>query len=183
MAHTSPGSGEGQADLLAFGDEVALFADQRIAPPRRGPGRPPGSPNRATLQLKRLMLARGYRDPAEFLSALMSMDVRELAGQLRPDGKARDVTFEQAVEALRLQVRGAEALLPYFHQKMPIAVEHSGESQRPVIIINDHHGAARTALQGRQGDAAMSVHEPVEYQRVSDGETVASHETASDDVA
>jgi hypothetical protein len=179
MAHTPAASGEGeQADLLrevgAFSDELALFEGGAIRPPKRGPGRPPGSPSRSTLRLKQLMQAKGYRDPLEFLASLWTMDTRQLATELRPDagevkargldGKVTLATFDQAHEAAKLQVRAAEAALPYWHQKTPVAVHHSGDSQRPVIIIHDMTGAAAKAA---QDSGAMSVHDVVEYQEVS----------------
>lgn len=180
VAHTrAAAGGDDQADLLreaeAFGEEIGLFGAMTVAA-RRGPGRPPGSPNRSTLALKRLLLAKGYRDPAEFLAAIISHDTRELAAALRPDqaGKAPGVaTFDQAHEAMKLQVRAAEALLPYFHQKMPIAVEHSGGAARPVIIINDAGFAA--AARVAAVDGTMSVHESVEDQGVSGSDGEASH--------
>lgn len=180
VARTRGDAGEGDlfAEQAALDDELAVFDQQAVRPPRRA-GRPPGSPNRATLKLKQLLLARGYRDPAEMLAATMSMDVRELAAALRPEGPAKtSVTFDQAHEALKLQVRAAEALLPYFHQKMPIAVEHSGERHRPVIIINDASGAAARAERGQVLDGVMSVHESEEDQPLS-----LSGDAASDDGA
>jgi hypothetical protein len=182
LAHTgaAPG-GDDQADLLrdveAFNDELSLF-DGVTVQPRRGPGRPPGSPNRSTVQLKRLLHLKGYRDPVEFLASLYTMDTRELAAALRADAGAAVAgvpSFDQAHEALKLQIRAAEAALPYLHQKMPIAVEHSGDGQRPIIIVNDQHGLMQA---GRvvAGDAVMSVHDPLEYQGVSASPAPASHD-------
>jgi hypothetical protein len=155
VAHTPADAGEGDGAAW-LDDELQLFAGHRDAPPvKRGPGRPPGSPNRTTLQLQGWLRARGYRDPAEKLAAIITMDVRELAGALRSDGDARSVTFDQAHEVAKLQIRAAEALMPYFHQKMPVAVEHRGDGQRPVIIINDHGPTARSASHA----TGLSVHD------------------------
>lgn len=168
VAHTLAPADGGQADLLGFDQELSLFEDQAIAPPaRRGPGRPVGSVNRTTLQLQKLLMAKGYRDPAEFLASIVSMDVRVLAGELSEPRKADD---DKGVEvmtvhrgaALQLQLRAAEALMPYFHQKMPIAVEHTGDGARPLIIIRDGESVRITpAIDGR----AMSVHDVAEVQQ------------------
>ena len=167
VAHRGARSGEGEAELRAELDqldgELSLFEGSAVRPVRRGPGRPPGSPNRSTLQLKRLLLARGYRDPAEALAAIVTMGTRDLAGELRPDKRADGVTFDQAHEVLKLQVRAAEALMPFFHQKMPIAVEHRGDALRPVIVINE--GGTWPGA-SRDRDAGMSVHEVLEVEPV-----------------
>jgi hypothetical protein len=189
VAHTLADAGEGdQADLLrdveAFGEELSLF-DGVTVKPRRGAGRPPGSPNRSTVQLKRLLHARGYRDPVEFLSSLYTMGTRELAAALRPDQADKvpgKPTFDQQHEILKLQIRAAEAALPYLHQKMPIAVEHSGDGQRPIIILNDHHGL----MQARgmvADDGTMSVHDVVEYQGLSEGTAQASDGSEASDAS
>ena len=164
VAHTSGAAGDpAQADLLAeaeaFAGELSLFEGSDLPPPKRGPGRPPGSPNRATLALKRLLLAKGYRDPAEFLAAIVSSDVKELARAAGIEG------LKGRIELVKLRVRAAEALMPYFHQRMPLAVEHSGDGRRPVIIINDggFGGLARRAFDG----AAMSAHEVEQDQGLS----------------
>ncbi len=185
VSHT-PAPADGAAgDLFAFEQEIEGLADQAIAPPaKRGPGRPPGSPNRTTLQLQRLLLAKGYRDPAEFLASILSMDVRALAGELSEpskddDDKDRVVMQVHRGQALQLQIRAAEALLPYFHQKMPIAVQHSGDGQRPLIIINDGPAAA-PVVPGR--GVAMSIHDAQDIeqdQRVSGDAPAPSHDEPS----
>lgn len=164
-AHTPVPHGAGaQNDLLgftddereaqAFDDEMAAFAGQEIAPPKRRAGRPPGTPNRATQALKRLLLARGYRDPAEFLAAIITKPTGELARDLC-DGEN-----QSSLDALRLQIAAARELLPYFHQKMPVQVEHHGDGQRPVIIINDGPAGGLPGMRGEaSGAGTMSIHE------------------------
>lgn len=163
-------------DLFAALDaEVEAFAGQAIAPPRRGAGRPPGSPNRSTLQLQGYLRARGYRDPAEFLAATASMDARALAAALAGHNNPALVTFDQAIEALKLQRAAAAELLPYFHQRMPQAVHHTGDNGRPVIMIVD----AATAARGASRDGAMSAFDLEEIQGVSDDPAGSSHGDAS----
>lgn len=180
VAHTPAAADAGaQADLLGFEQELSLFERDTIAPPKRGPGRPVGSVNRTTLQLQRLLMARGYRDPAERLAAIQSMDPRELAAALAGHGDVKLVTFEQAIEAAKVQNRAAEALMPYFHQKMPIAIQHQGDGARPLIIIRDGEGPGARArvVEG----TTMSVHdvEPQQDQALSGEDAAPSHGSPS----
>lgn len=173
VAHT-PAPGDSEAgDLFGFEAELDVFAGQTIAPPKRGPGRPAGSVNRTTLQLQRLLMARGGRDPAEFLSSLMSMDARDLARELSEPKKLGDAIVEvtSVAAALDLQIKAAKELLPYFHQKMPLAIQHSGDGLRPVIVIHD----GPQPVPGRivEGEA-MSVHDE-QFQGLSEGAAEYSH--------
>jgi hypothetical protein len=158
-----------QGDLLrAFEEEVEGFEDQAIAPPKRRAGRPEGSPNRSTLQLQKFLMQRGYRDPAEFLASVYSMDVKDLARRLGC----------KAIEALEVQRKAAAECMPYFHQRMPQAVHHTGDGARPLIIIADGpRGGAMVA----NGAEAMSVHDLMEYQEVSASQSDWSDESGSDD--
>jgi hypothetical protein len=136
VAHTpaAPKAGGDEADL--FAGELEPFEAGAIRPPKRRVGRPPGSPNRTTLQLQRLLLARGYRDPAEFLAAIVTNDARQLAADLA--GKPLElVTFAEALEVAKLQRQAADGLMPYFHQKMPTAVEVKGDAPRQLIVMGD----------------------------------------------
>lgn len=162
---------EPAGDLFALDQELDQFARQTIAPvAKRGPGRPAGSVNRTTLQLQRLLLQRGYRDPAEYLAAIYTMDPVDLMRALGgPD-------HVDPTKVLAIQKQAAEALMPYFHQKMPVQVEHGGQVARPLIIIRDGEGPGARArvVEGE----AMSVHDAQEVQPdqgVSEAEAEASH--------
>lgn len=171
VAHTPAREDDAAGDLFGFEAELALFEDDTIRPPRRGPGRPPGSVNRTTLQLQRLMRAKGYRDPFEFLASIYSMPTSELARALSepaPDEEPRKVDREAAA---KLQVDAAKAALPYAHQKMPIAIQHQGDGHRPVIIIHD--GPISSPGRIVEGEA-MSVHDE-QYQGLSEGAAAHSH--------
>lgn len=124
-SHT-PAANDGAGDVDLFTAELSLF-DEATIPPPRGRGRPPGSPNRTTVQLQKLLLAKGYRDPAEFMAALASMDTKELAERLSCT----------KLEAIAVQQRAAEKLMPYFHQAMPQAVELKGDVPRKLIVMGD----------------------------------------------
>lgn len=170
---------DGQADLLGFDDEIGQFADAAVRPPavKRGAGRPAGSVNRTTLQLQRWLLAKGYRDPAEFLAAVVTMDARDLAAALA-GVEAKHVTFKQASAVLKIQRSAAADLMPYFHQRKPQQVEHVGEGARPLIIIAD---GPRGGGAAGGDDQAMSVHDLQPDQWVTLARQAASHGQASHD--
>lgn len=183
VAHTRGAAENPDGDLFAaFDAEAGQFEGQAIAPPKRSAGRPPGSPNRSTLQLQRFLMARGYRDPAEFLAATVSIDARALAAALAGHDKPERVEFGQALEALKVQRAAAAELLPYFHQRLPQAVHHTGDQGRPVIMIVDGAAGARLA----KADGAMSIYDAEEFQQVSADDAASSHgppshETGKDD--
>jgi hypothetical protein len=164
-AHT-PGSPENSqlSDLFReLDDEIADFTGHAIAPPRR-PGRPRGSPNRTTQQVKAWLIQRGYRMPAEFLAALYTKDTRELAAELK--GCARElVTFEEAEAVAKLQKGAAAELMPYFEQRMPQQVEQVGDAARPLILIMQaNQGVNARVIEGSHGEGS---HEPDQASDVS----------------
>ncbi|WP_156771716.1 hypothetical protein [Labrys sp. WJW] len=173
-AHTpaAPGAGDVEAALAdLFGLELQQLEGATIAPPKKGPGRPPGSPNRTTLQYAKLMAAKGYRNPLEFLCAIFSMDVKELCAR----------TGLKLSDAFNSQIRAAAEALPYFEQAMPKAVEVKAETARPLIIIQD--GSVRLGEAVRRPDGAMSIHDldPQQYQEVSEPAPQGSHDKVSHD--
>jgi hypothetical protein len=131
-----------QADLLAFEGELEAFESQAIRPaPRRGPGRPAGSPNRSTAKVREFLIARGYRDPMEQLAAVAAMDLNDLVA-LGIDAK----------DALALQIKAADALMPYWHQQQPKPTAVQATPVRHLIVIAD--GAA---LKGEQDQRVVDV--------------------------
>ncbi len=122
------------ADAAAFDADLALFEGQAIRPAvRRGPGRPAGSPNRSTSKVREYLMARGYRDPMEMQAAIVAADPRELAKALC--GPGEEVTFGMALEVAKLQQKAADALMPYWHQAQPKAVEVKVEGARPLFYF------------------------------------------------
>jgi hypothetical protein len=122
------------ADQLAFEDGLDGFSGQAVAPPvKRGAGRPAGSPNRATSKVREYLLARGYRDPMELQAAIVAADPKELAQALVVAGEA--VTTAMVLEVLKLQQKAADALMPYFHQAQPKALEVKVEGARPLFVF------------------------------------------------
>lgn len=121
-------------DAAAFDADLALFERQAIRPAvRRGPGRPQGSPNRSTSKVREYLMARGYRDPMELQAAIVAADPRELAKALC--GPGEEVTFGMALEVAKLQQKSADALMPYWHQAQPKAVEVKVEGARPLFVF------------------------------------------------
>ena len=167
-AHTLLENPDAAGDL--FGFELEQLAGLSIAPPKRGAGRPPGSPNRTTLQLQRLLMAKGYRDPAEFLAAIVSMDVKDLAK-----------LGLKAVDALGVQVKAAGELMPYFHSKMPTSIEVGVTNNRPVILLSTEIGVNVGVALERRGAMSVLDVEAQQDQRVSDVEPAGSHDKGSHD--
>lgn len=89
----------------------------------RGPGRPPGARNRSTEQWVKVILAT-KRSPLEFLTDVYSRPVELLAAEIGCDRK----------EALQMQIRCAEATLPYLHQKQATSAEEAAAALLTVIL-------------------------------------------------
>lgn len=151
LAHTrAAAENSGEADLFAALDEE-IGAPAGAAAIRRGPGRPKGSPDRTTVQFMRWARSRGYRDPAEWMLALISRDPREVAKDLL----AREVTGEDVdvvMTVLAEQGKAAAKLMPYAHKQLPHEVEHSGDPVRHMILIAPAaSGAEARIIEGNQG--------------------------------
>lgn len=99
------------------GDSLAQKAEKSNAM-RRGAGRPEGSSNRRNTDLFNLALAQGFKHPFIRLMEIVSADPNTLLGS----------TPKQKATALTLQIRAAEALLPYDMAKKPQSIEVKGKS-------------------------------------------------------
>lgn len=89
-----------------------------ISPPKRGPGRRPGSKNRRTEAVVSWLLAQ-HRHPLSVMMEAYSMTPADLAqriGIAAPDA-------DQLLDIFKLQVRMAEACAPYVAQRLPQAVQ------------------------------------------------------------
>lgn len=160
-AHAADCEAAAEADL--FAGELRQFEGQAIAPPaRRGPGRPPGSPNRTTAKVREWLTALGYRDPLEAKAALATADPRELAARLAGHGDVQRVTFDEAMAVVHLQERARADLMPYWHQQQPKALEVKRDEVRHLVIVRDGGPA--------KGEAD---------QRVIEALRVASHDAGS----
>lgn len=141
-------------------DLLAVCADL-VAAPRRAKGRPEGAPNRKNNDMIAYLTALGHRDPWVTLSMVQTADTAKLAQQL---GMKRG-------EALALQVRAADAIMPYHHGKKPTQVELDlGRNQRPFMVLGDMN----VAIIGENG--FMSAGEPpmktIDNQPLSEAATV-----------
>lgn len=164
-AHTPPAPEIDEA-AEAFAAEADLFGASAIAAPRRPAGRPVGAKDRSTVQLQAFMRSRGYRDPAEFLGALVTMDTKVLAKTL----------CMEYLDALKVQAAAARDLLPYWHRKRPIEVEHTGDGARPLIIMMDDRRAIAA-----KGDGALSIYDNEENQSLISKLSGGSHDGGSHD--
>lgn len=90
---------------------------------RRGPGRPPGARNKRTQEWAEYLLSR-YASPLEVLMQIANARVDDLR-------KAIGCTSLEALQEKRL---AAIAVIPYVHQKQPMAVDLTKTSFVQLII-------------------------------------------------
>ena len=150
--------------------------------PRSGPkgGRPKGARNKSTQAWVRYLGSR-YQSPLVGLAEMWSRSPRQLAEDLelykwhegKPvvDAGGRQVLDTGAAAAMQLQAR--IAALPYWHQRLPLAVEVKSE-QLGVMLIGslDVPGQAATTA---NDDVPTLLIEPEENQQVSDADPDGSH--------
>lgn len=106
------------------GKQEALFNDTSVlGQDNRGPGRPKGAKNKSTREWVEYFLNQ-CSSPLIFLGKLMTEDTASLARRMCAD----------RIDALKVQVGAANALLPYIHQKQPLAIENVGD-ELPTINI------------------------------------------------
>lgn len=118
-----------QLPLLPAVQIAALPLDQMartqaINAPRVGPGRPAGSINKRTAEMRDYILSR-YTSPLIALAETYSRPVADLATEL---GCSK-------LEAFRLQQASAAELAPFLHGKMPVEVAFTGSL--PTLILGD----------------------------------------------
>ena len=133
LARSLEGRQVRQAEQLALIPTPALaeeIAAER-AEEKRGPGRPKGSLNRSTNEWIDFLAAR-YRSPLQFLAESYNRPTEQLAEELQC--KAKD--------AYALQMKAAEALAPYWHQKQPQAIQLDENSGMVALVIGRAPAAA-----------------------------------------
>jgi hypothetical protein len=180
--------GADPADLLLGlpdldGDDVlALTADLANAT-RRARGRPAGSGNRKNADMIAYLAARGHRDPWVTLSMIQSADTKALAIMLRrplsKNGKPLVNKDGQQLysqpdmqEALAMQMRAADAIMPYHHGKKPQQLELLDPgARRPLMVIGEvnvtnisHEGFATAGELPAQQDQGLIEGEAVREQ-------------------
>lgn len=167
---SAPGAGESAArepDL--FGLPGGETGGNSVAQ-REGPGRPPGARNKRTDALRSYILSLGYTHPAIVLADIASADVATLR-ESAPGLKAG--------EALNAKIKAADALMPYFEQKLPTAIELPPDAPRPAWVIEGELAAAAGVDNEAMdlGAALSQVFE--ENQGVSEDESVRREGEAS----
>lgn len=106
---------------------------------KRGRGRPPGAKNMNTEQWRNFILSR-HRSPLEALAQTYNLPLEQLGRHLGIQGR---LTFDQAVELLKLQITAAKELAPYVHQKQPLAID-GGSGGLIQLVINNQQVTAAT---------------------------------------
>lgn len=100
-----------QLPLLPLPPVAVETGAERESNPK-GVGRPKGARNKRTQEWADFILGR-YRSPLIVMAEIYSRPVEELAHE----------TGLKRSEAIALQLRAAEALAPYVHQKLPTAID------------------------------------------------------------
>ena len=152
------------------------------APGARGPGRPKGAMNRRSKDWQTWWNAAGKRHPLEFLADVLTSTPEQLreryaaAVVLNDKGEKAEIGGLGGKDVLALQIRAAEAALPYLEQKLPMAVEDVSEGKRMVVVVGGMSQAQGDALQARFGLRLRGE----QNQRVIDAEPVQSDAQQSD---
>ncbi len=134
----------------------------------RGPGRPKGVKNLRTAAIQRWFQATG-KMPLEFLAGVYREETSVIAARLECN----------AIEALRVQVSAAQAVLPYVEQKLPIALEDVSDKPRPVFVVGELSGTQQQRIDGKLGLRVRSV----QNQAVSVADGASSDVQSSDNAA
>ena len=103
--------------------EEAFFDEGAGLETKRSAGRPKGSKNKSTKEWVEFFLSH-HKSPLMFLGSIISEKTSDLARR----------TCSDRLDALKVQIAAANALLPYIHQKQPLAVEVKSE-ELPTINI------------------------------------------------
>ena len=131
-----------QLALLPEDAELVEAATAAHVDARRGPGRPSGSVNRATRQMRDFIL-KNYTDPA------VGLALTGLRSNLQATIAAALAIGQhlgcKPIEALEVMRKCSAELMPYVHSKQPLAVQltgriaqlHIGLGQAPERLAGD----------------------------------------------
>jgi hypothetical protein len=137
-----PGAEAEQLDLCdLLGLPAARLGSVTFADQVRGRGRPAGARNKRTVEWANY-LTRRYGSPLEVLAQIATTSVTEL----------RDSLACSALEALGEKRLAAIALLPYIHQRQPLAVDLTN---RQVVYLSILDAAAAEPGAGDEGDMTL----------------------------
>lgn len=135
-----PGAAAEQLALLAPAEAEAEQVE------RRGPGRRPGSLNRRTEQWTRYIQA-AYGSPLEALARVMAGGPDRLAAELGCD----------RLDAWDRWLRVCEAILPYLHQKQPVALNLDQAPAAPVVIGVSAEAIERSGASAADAEAVVQI--------------------------
>lgn len=94
-------------------------------PEERGRGRPKGSTNKSTKEWVDYFLKQVKKSPLMFLGELYAEKTEDLARRM----------CAKREDALKLQIAAASTVLPYVHQKQPVAVQIENEDLPTINIF------------------------------------------------
>lgn len=118
---------------LELGEHVA-HAGENAPAVLKARGRPAGAKNRVTRETIEMLRRLGHKDPLIGLGEAFSMG---------PQGIAKWIGLSRK-DALDRWIAIADKLLPYWHQKQPIAVDAQGASLVPIMIQLGGESAANS---------------------------------------
>jgi hypothetical protein len=158
----------------AAGDEErapsSFFAAVADAGERRGVGRPKGARNKKSADFEKWYYARGFKDPAQVLGELASMDPIALHGLMVEHAMAHG-TAPKALpmldDAIAIVRASALDLMPYLHGKKPTEVVLSDE-RLPILVVASGTNQMAEAAKLIEGRAVMSIGMPVEANEIND---------------
>lgn len=96
-------------------------------------GRPPGSRNKSTAEWKAFFLSQ-HESPLMVMGRIMSADLHALAAEMGFTSGMRKATPDELLELFKVKLQCAKELLPYVHQKQPVAVENTGNGLMQLVI-------------------------------------------------
>jgi hypothetical protein len=117
-------AGDPPPEQMTLADVDGLLAGLAAPVKRRGRGRPPGARNRRTTDMLEYLERSGYAPPMLRLARIAAADTKTLATSLRC----------RIAEAFDRQQAALIALLPYWHQKLPIAAEIEAKGALAVYV-------------------------------------------------
>jgi|SRR5882672_4028767 len=135
-------------DLLGLPRPIVSAADGGGAAGSRGPGRPPGSRNRRTVQWVDFLLRR-YASPLEVLAQMATARVDDLMKQLGCS----------ALEAFQEKRHAAIALAPFLHQRQPLALNVT-ERKIVYLTISTEKPDARAVIDAESVTLAAELMPP-----------------------
>lgn len=171
-----PVPGSGAAEQLPLLPLSQIGADENgteFSPAGRGRGRPAGSMNKSTKEWTAYLLGR-YQSPLIALFEIFNrpiMAVAEELGYLKRGDQGQIIRAPKPEELegiLKLQAQAAKEVLPYVHQRQPMAIE-AGDQGLMTLVINT--GATPQQVE-------QAGHMPIQF---LDAEIVENQEVSGED--